>query len=129
MTVGVTVSNWVWPAIALGLVAFVIAGARRDTNEQFSVNWLQRVWLVGIAFVGMVLVITGEHVYCAPVGLDVVYPPHARHFLPVLPLLAVALTPSRPAAGTVTRLDRIPATAIFATVTMGFVVTTWLRYH
>jgi uncharacterized membrane protein len=129
MTVGVTVSNWVWPAIAIGIVGFLVAGARRDTTEQFSINWLQRVWLVGIAFGGMVLVITGEHVYCAPVGLDVVYPPHARHFLPVLPLLAVALTPSRPAAGTATRLDRIPATAILATVTLAFVVTTWLRYN
>jgi uncharacterized membrane protein len=129
VTVGATVSNWAWPAVALGVGAFVVAGARRDVTEHFSLNWLQRVWLLGIVFAGMVLVITGEHVYCAPVGLDIVYPPHARHFLPVLPLLAVALTPSRPAAGTATKLDRIPSTAIMATVTLAFVVTSWLRYN
>ena len=129
MTVGVTVSNWIWPAVAIGVVAYVVAGARRDTTEQFVLNWLQRVWLLAIVFVGMVLVISGEHVYCAPVGLDIVYPPHARHFLPVLPLLAVALTPSRPKDGATTKLDKIPSTAIMAAVALAFVVTSWLQYN
>ena len=129
MTVGVTVSNWVWPAVAIAIAAYFVAGARRDTTEQFVLNWLQRLWLLAIVFVGMVLVISGEHVYCAPVGLDIVYPPHARHFLPVLPLLAVALTPSRPKDRGTTKLDRIPSTAIMATVALAFVVTSWLQYN
>jgi hypothetical protein len=74
-------------------------------------------------------VISGEHVYCAPVGLDIVYPPHARHFLPVLPLLAVALTPSRSEGGGRTIADRIPAMPIMTTVATAFLVTTYLRYN
>jgi uncharacterized membrane protein len=129
LTVGATVSNWVWPAVALGLVAYIVAGARRDSTEQFALNWLHRGLLLLIVAIGAVAVISGEHVYCAPVGLDLVYPPHARHFLPLLPVLAVALTPSRPKSGRRTITDRIPAMPIMTVVAGAFLVTTVLQYN
>jgi hypothetical protein len=126
-TVASIYANWAWPAVALALVACILAAARRDQTERFELRWPQRALLVGIAFAGAVLVITGEHVYCAPVGLDVVYPPHGRHFLPVLPLLAVAFTPSRPPRGGTSRTDRVPSAALLLAVTVAFVVTAALE--
>ena len=127
MTVGITVANWAWPGIAVAIVAYFVAAARRDPKEVFQLGASQRALLLGIVLTGMVLVITGEHVYCAPVGLDLVYPPHARHFLPVLPLLAVALTPSRPGRARSSRSDRIPSAPILLLVTLAFVVSTALE--
>jgi hypothetical protein len=126
-TVGSVFANWAWPAIALAVVACFVAGARRDATERFELRWPQRAVLGGLAFIGAVLVITGEHVYCAPVGLDLVYPPHARHFLPVLPLVAVALTPSRRPDRAKSWADRVPSAAILLTLTVGYVVSTALE--
>jgi hypothetical protein len=118
-TVGVTNANWHWLAIAAALGAVVLAGSRRDPTERFGLGIAQRVLLLGIAFAGMVLLITGEHLYCAPVGLDIVYPPHARHFVPVLAAVVIALTPSRSDAppGWSTR---IPSAVLLLVVTVAF---------
>jgi hypothetical protein len=127
-TVGVTVANWAWWGIAAVLVAVVLAGSKDDTSERFELGASQRGLLLALVFVGMVIVITGEHVYCAQVGeTDIVYPPHARHFLPVLPLLAVALTPSRTGTRRQSFWTRIPAAALLSGVTAAFVLGTALE--
>jgi uncharacterized membrane protein len=120
-------ANWAWPALALALVGCFVAGARRDATENFELRWPQRTLLLGLAFVGAALVITGEHVYCAPIGLDLVYPPHARHFLPILPLLAVGLTPSHRSGKSRSWTDRIPSAAMLLVLLASYVVSTALE--
>jgi hypothetical protein len=118
-TIGETNANWHWLGILLALGAVVIAGSRRDVSERFALGIAQRLLLVGIAFTGAVLLITGEHVYCAPIGFDVVYPPHSRHFVPVLIPLVIALTPSR--TSTVRAwTTRIPSALLLLVVTLAF---------
>jgi hypothetical protein len=56
-----------------------------------------------------------------------VYPPHARHFLPVLPLIAVALTPSHRPGRSRSWLDRIPSAAILLVLLVAYVITTALE--
>src|SRR5262249_20748186 len=126
-TVDPIYANWAWPALALALIGCFVAGARRDVTEQFELRWPQRALLLGLVFVGASLVISGEHVYCAPVGLDLVYPPHARHFLPVLPLLVVALTPSRRPGRASSWTARVPAAGILLVLTVSYVVSTALE--
>lgn len=123
VTIGETVANWHWLGIALAVGALVLAGSRRDATERFSLTRTQRALLLGIAFVGMVMLITGEHIYCAPVGIDVVYPPHARHFVPVLIPAVVALTPSREARSTGSWSEAIPSALLLLAVTLAFLGT------
>jgi hypothetical protein len=104
------------------LIAAGVAAARRDRSERFVLGGWQRALLLVIVLLGMGGVITGEHVYCATVGEDdIMYPPHARHFLPLLPLLVVMLTPSR-TDDRDTWATRIPAAALLAGVTAAFIV-------
>lgn len=122
-TIGETVANWHWLGIAVGLGAIVLAGSRRDVTERFALTGWQRVVLLIISFVGMVLLITGEHIYCAPIGTEVVYPPHARHFVPVLLPAVLAFTPSRSRDGAGSWTDRIPSAFLLLAVTFAFLAT------
>ena len=120
-TVGESTANWHPVGVVVALGAIVLAGTRRDPSERFCLGWVQRALLAGISFIGMLLLITGEHVYCAPVGLDIAYPPHARHFIPVLIPLVIALTPSRRSDPAKAWTTRIPSAALLLAVTLAFV--------
>lgn len=124
VTIGETIANWHTLGIAAALGALVLAASRRDPTEQLSLVWPQRALLLGITFIGMVALITGEHIYCAPVGLDVVYPPHARHFVPILAPVIIALTPSRSGRSTGSRIEKIPSALLLLVVTVAFLTTT-----
>ena len=126
VTVGETVANWSWWAIGLALAAVGVAASKRDPRESFELVVWQRLLLLAIVFVGMVALITGEHVYCANVSLVIDYPPHARHYVPLLGLLVAALTPTRQFAQ---KTRRIPAAALLGAVTVAFVIGTALEMH
>jgi Predicted membrane protein (DUF2142) len=124
VTVGETVANWSWWTIGLALVALALVAAKRDPRENFELRLWQQISLLAIVFAGMVFLITGEHVYCANISLTIDYPPHARHYVPLLGLLVAALTPT---AHIAKKVERVPAAALLFAVTVAFVVGTALE--
>jgi len=83
-----------WPAYALGLLLLVVAPARIDTHP--LPTWLERaLWLAIVATV-FVLVHIALYVTATALGADYVEGVQGRYFVPVLPLVALALRFSPP---------------------------------
>ncbi|WP_062734050.1 DUF2142 domain-containing protein [Sphingobium abikonense] len=97
------VGRFGWNAILLPLLAYPLAalmlaaGVATGTGARFGLG--QRVWWVAVALGVALLIETAMYLTGTPLGADYIQGTQGRYFLPVLPLVLIALSPARAIAG------------------------------
>jgi uncharacterized membrane protein len=97
------VGRFGWNAILLPLLAYPLAavmlGAGVLSGPEARFGWAQRLWWLAIAVGTALLIETAMYLTGTPLGADYVQGTQGRYFLPLLPLVLLALSPDRPIPG------------------------------
>lgn len=97
------VGRFGWNAILLPLIAYPLAllmlgaGVATGTGARFGIG--QRLWWLAVAGGIALLIETAMYLTGTPLGADYIQGTQGRYFLPILPLILIALSPSRPIGG------------------------------
>lgn len=97
------VGRFGWNAILLPLLAYPLAalmlaaGVATGTGARFGLG--QRAWWLAVALGVALLIETAMYLTGTPLGADYIQGTQGRYFLPVLPLVLIALSPARAIAG------------------------------
>jgi uncharacterized membrane protein len=97
------VGRFGWNAILLPLLAYPLAalmlgaGVASGSGARFGIG--QRLWWLAVAAGGALLVETAMYLTGTPLGADYIQGTQGRYFLPLLPLLLLALSPDQPVRG------------------------------
>jgi uncharacterized membrane protein len=97
------VGRFGWNAILLPLLAYPLAalmlgaGVASGSGARFGIA--QRLWWLVVAAGVALLIETAMYLTGTPLGADYVQGTQGRYFLPVLPLLLLALSPADPVRG------------------------------
>ena len=97
------VGRFGWNAILLPLLAYPLAalmlaaGVATGTGARFGLG--QRAWWLAVALGVALLIETAMYLTGTPLGADYIQGTQGRYFLPVLPLILIALSPARAIAG------------------------------
>lgn len=98
------VGRFGWNAILLPLLAYPIAaimigaGILNGCGARFGIG--QRLWWLAVAGGVALLIETAMYLTGTPLGADYIQGTQGRYFLPVLPLVLIALSPDQPFRGT-----------------------------
>jgi len=112
-----------WPGLlAVGALAlFALVAVQRTGTETLTLSLGERGYLLGVGALGVVAVFAGWIVTCTAVGADTI-DPSPRLFLPMLPVVAVALGPDKGRLSTLLRA-RAPLTWAVLPLLMVFAIT------
>lgn len=94
------VGRFGWNAILLPLIAYPIAvvmlgaGVLSGSGAHFPIA--QRLWWLAVATGGAVLIEVAMYLTGTPLAADYIQGTQGRYFLPLLPLVLIALSPTRP---------------------------------
>ncbi|MCI4589169.1 DUF2142 domain-containing protein [Sphingobium sp. BYY-5] len=97
------VGRFGWNAILLPLLAYPLAvlmlgaGVASGAGARFGIG--QRLWWLAVAVGVALLIETAMYLTGTPLGADYIQGTQGRYFLPVLPLILLALSPDRPLRG------------------------------
>ncbi|MET0371265.1 MAG: DUF2142 domain-containing protein [Sphingobium sp.] len=97
------VGRFGWNAILLPLGAYIlaavmlVAGVASGSESRFGVG--QRIWWLVVAAGVAALIETAMYLTGTPLGADYIQGTQGRYFLPVLPLVLLALSPAQPVRG------------------------------
>lgn len=97
------VGRFGWNAILLPLIAYPLAllmlgaGMANGAGVRFGVA--QRLWWLAVAGGVALLIETAMYLTGTPLGADYIQGTQGRYFLPVLPLVLIALSPAEPLRG------------------------------
>lgn len=97
------VGRFGWNAILLPLLAYPIAAAMlgaavlNGSGVRFGAG--QRLWWIMVALGAALLIETAMYLTGTPLGADYVQGTQGRYFLPLLPLLLLAIMPDQPVRG------------------------------
>ncbi|MFY9349988.1 DUF2142 domain-containing protein [Sphingobium sp.] len=97
------VGRFGWNAILLPLIAYPLAllmlgaGVASGSGARFGI--LQRLWWLAVAAGMALLVEIAMYLTGTPLGADYIQGTQGRYFLPVLPLVLLALSPAQPVRG------------------------------
>ncbi|MCP1469831.1 putative membrane protein [Sphingobium sp. OAS761] len=92
-----------WNAILLPLLAYPLgllmlgAGVASGTGARFGLS--QRLWWLLVALGVAMLIETAMYLTGTPLGADYIQGTQGRYFLPILPLVLIALSPAKPLRG------------------------------
>ncbi len=88
-----------WNAILLPLAAYALAalmiGAAILTGSGLRIGIGQRLWWLTVAAGSALLIETAMYLTGTPLGADYIQGTQGRYFLPILPLVLLALTPEK----------------------------------
>ena len=135
------VGRFGWNAILLPLLAYPLAalmlaaGVATGSAARFGLG--QRIWWLAVALGVALLVETAMYLTGTPLGADYIQGTQGRYFLPVLPLVLIALSPARAVIGaqrlliwTAIPLSLIAATSAFDSFRVhGFVTSDGMPPH
>lgn len=97
------VGRFGWNAILLPLVAYPLAalmlgaGVANGIGARFGMG--QRLWWLAVAAGIALLIETAMYLTGTPLGADYIQGTQGRYFLPILPLVLIALSPAGPVRG------------------------------
>lgn len=97
------VGRFGWNAILLPLVAYPLAalmlgaGVANGVGARFGMG--QRLWWLAVAAGIALLIETAMYLTGTPLGADYIQGTQGRYFLPILPLVLIALSPAGPVRG------------------------------
>ena len=97
------VGRFGWNAILLPLLAYPLAaimlaaGVANGTGARFGMG--QRFWWLAVAASVALLIETAMYLTGTPPGANYIQGTQGRYFLPVLPLVLIALSPAQPVRG------------------------------
>ena len=135
------VGRFGWNAILLPLIAYPLAllmigaGVATGTGARFGIA--QRLWWLAVAGGIALLIETAMYLTGTPLGADYIQGTQGRYFLPILPLILIALSPDRAMrgaprlfAGTALLLLVIAAATLFDSFWVhGFITTDGMPPH
>lgn len=97
------VGRFGWNAILLPLLAYPLAtlmlgaGVASGAGARFGIG--QRLWWLAVVAGGVLLIETAMYLTGTPLGADYIQGTQGRYFLPILPLVLLALSPDQPVRG------------------------------
>ncbi|MEA3389934.1 MAG: DUF2142 domain-containing protein [Pseudomonadota bacterium] len=97
------VGRFGWNAILLPLLAYPLAmlmlAAAVANGSSVRFGWKQRLWWLAVAAGIALLIETAMYLTGTPLAADYIQGTQGRYFLPVLPLVLIALSPAGPVRG------------------------------